>query len=138
MTPSQLWILLHAQIDEMIPSTPHVAPSYSDLLHSLVATSEDGWTLLTRCLFPHNCLCQLIWIKDDGSPTKYSRRRLSWSEISMLWDIPILFMALFGKSSKDLVVLENLLDSPPAKFLELGTDHLLTDYFRDVWVPPAL
>ena len=48
----------------------------------------------------------------------------------MLWDVMILFMALFGNFSKDLVVLENLLDLPPAKFLGLGTDQLLTGYFR--------
>ena len=55
---------------------------------------------------------------------------LSWRELTMLWDIPILFMALFGKSMEDMNVLEKLLDSPPAKFLELGTDLLLTGYFR--------
>ena len=38
----------------------------------------------------------------------------------------------FGQSSEDLVVLEQLLASPPEKFLELGTDHLLTGLFRRV------
>ena len=57
---------------------------------------------------------------------------LSWKELAlaMLWDIPILFMALFGKFMEDLNVLKKLLDSPPAQFLELGTDLLLTGYFR--------
>ena len=48
----------------------------------------------------------------------------------MLWDIPILFMARFGDPQEDLAVLEQLLDLPPAKFLELGTDQLLTSHFR--------
>ena len=56
----------------------------------------------------------------------------------MLWDVPILFMAFFGKSSKDLVVLENLLVSPPAKFPELGTDQLLTGYSRGGAGPSSL
>ena len=47
----------------------------------------------------------------------------------MLWDILVLFVDLFGNSSKDLVVLEHPLDSPPEKFLELQTDQLLTGYF---------
>ena len=46
----------------------------------------------------------------------------------MLWDVPILFVTLFGKYSEDLSVLEKLLDLPPEKFLELGTDQLLTVY----------
>ena len=53
---------------------------------------------------------------------------LSWKELAMLWDVSILFLALFGKSAEDLSVLERLLDSPPVKFLELGTDLLLTGY----------
>ena len=57
---------------------------------------------------------------------------LSWNELAMLWDIPILFLALFGKFMDDLAVLEELLDSPHAKFPELGTDLLLTGYFRGV------
>ena len=55
----------------------------------------------------------------------------------MLLDVLILFVALFGKVSKDLVILEKLLDLPPAKFLKLGNDQLLTRYFREVWVLPA-
>ena len=48
----------------------------------------------------------------------------------MLWDaVPILFMVLFDKSRGDLLVLEGLLASPLGKFLELGTDQLLTGYF---------
>ena len=39
-------------------------------------------------------------------------------------------MAQFGDSQEDLAVLERLLGSPPSKFLELGTDQLLTDHFR--------
>ena len=75
----------------------------------------------------------MVWVKDDGSPTKYGRRVLSWNELMMLWDVPILFSALFGRSEEDLSVLERLLDSPPAKFLELGTDMLLTGCFRGGW-----
>ena len=55
----------------------------------------------------------------------------------MLWDVPILFVAFFGKTLEDLAVLEKLLASPPAKFLGLGTDQLLIGYFRGEWVPPV-
>ena len=48
----------------------------------------------------------------------------------MLWDVPILLMYFLGKSSEDLAVLEKLLALPPEKFLELGTDQLLTGHFR--------
>ena len=41
-------------------------------------------------------------------------------------------MSCFGDSQEDLAVLERLLDSPPAKFLGLGMDQLLTGNFRGV------
>ena len=50
--------------------------------------------------------------------------------VNWQWDIPILFMARFGDPQEDLTVLEQLLDSPPVKFLELGTDQLLMGHFR--------
>ena len=115
MAPTQPWIPLHARIDEMIPSTPHAAPPDSGLLHPSVALSEDGRAILTRGLFPHNCLRQLVWMKDDGSPTKDGHQLLSWKELAMLWDVLILFLAPFGNSAEDQSVLERLLDSPPAK-----------------------
>ena len=53
----------------------------------------------------------------------------------MWWDIPILSMALFDQLPEDLSTLERLLASPPAKFLELGIDQLLTGYLLGVGVP---
>ena len=41
-------------------------------------------------------------------------------------------MACFGDSQENLAVLEQLLESQPSKFLELGTDQLLTGHFRGV------
>ena len=108
-------------------------PPNSGLLHPSVTTSLDRLAILTRGLFPHDRLHQLVWVEDNGSPTKYGRWLLSWKEPTMLWDVPILFSALFGKSVKDLSVLERLLDSPPAKFLGLGADVLLTGCFRGGW-----
>ena len=53
----------------------------------------------------------------------------------MLWDVSILFMmALFDVTSMDLKTMERSLALPPAKFLELVTDHLLTGYFRGVGI----
>ena len=46
----------------------------------------------------------------------------------MLWDVPILFVAFVEKSAENLAVLEKLLASPLAIFLELGADQLLTGY----------
>ena len=130
MAPTQPWIPLNNWIDEMITSTPDAAPPDSGLLHPSVVKSEDVRAILTRGLFPHDCLCQSVWVKDDGSPTKYGQQQLLCSKLAMLWDVPILSMALFGKSSEDMAILEKLLDSPLAKFLELGTDQLFTGYSR--------
>ena len=48
----------------------------------------------------------------------------------MLWDFPILFMALFDQLPGDLLALERLIVSPPLKFLELSTDQLLAGYYQ--------
>ena len=47
----------------------------------------------------------------------------------MLWDVPILFMALFDQLLDVFLTLESLLALPLVKFFELGTDQLLTGYF---------
>ena len=55
----------------------------------------------------------------------------------MLWNVPILFMALFDQLPDDLSALERLLASPPVRLLELGTDELLTGYFWGwAWMMP--
>ena len=50
----------------------------------------------------------------------------------MLWDVPILFGDLFDTLAGNVAVMEHLLASPFAKFLELGTDQLLIGHFRGV------
>ena len=50
----------------------------------------------------------------------------------MLRDVPILFRDLFDKLPDDLAVLMHLFALLPGKFLELGTDQLLTGYFQGV------
>ena len=122
--PTQPWIPLHARIDQMVLATPFAVPPNIYSLHPVVSPSEDGLTILTNGLFPHCCLHQTIWVKDDRSLTKYGHYPLSWGELAMLWDVPTLFMDLFEKSLGYLVaVLERLLASLLGKFLELGTDH---------------
>ena len=56
----------------------------------------------------------------------------------MLWDVPILFVALFDQSLDDSSALECLFALPLAKFFELGTDQLLTGFFQGVGVPWCL
>ena len=75
--------------------------------------------ILANGLFPHGCLLKMIWVKDDGSLTKYVCQPLSWDELLMLWDVPILFRGLLDKLPDDLAEMEHLLASPPGKFLEL-------------------
>ena len=79
-------------------------------------------------MFPHHCLRQVVWVKDNEFPTKYGQCLLSWGELAMLWDDPILFMALFFTTSTDVSTLERLLAFPPTKFVELCTDQLLTGF----------
>ena len=43
-------------------------------------------------------------------------------ELTMLWGVSIIFMALFGTTSEDLLTLE--------RFLKLSTDQLLKGYFQ--------
>ena len=117
----------------MVLTTPFAAPPDLTSLYPAVSPLEDGLDILTSGLFPHDCLCQTVWVKDNGLPTKYGRRPMSWGELAMLWDVLILFLDLFDKSSEDLTVMERLLALPPGKFSEVGTDQLLTDYFRGGW-----
>ena len=46
----------------------------------------------------------------------------------MLWDVLILLRDIFNVLASNGDVMERLLASPPAKFLELGTDQLLADH----------
>ena len=71
----------------------------------------------------------LIPDKDDGLPRKYGCRPLSWGELAMLWDVPILFRDLFDTLAGNVAVMERLLALSHTKFLDLGTNQLLTGYF---------
>lgn len=66
------------------------------------------------------------------SPTGYGTRSLSEAELGDLWDISIRYLEKFdfGADSPHLPSFRSLLRSPPAKFLELGADQLLTGSFR--------
>ena len=71
----------------------------------------------------------LIPDKDDGLPRKYGCHPPSWGELAMLWDVPILFRDLFDTLAGNVAVMERLLALSHTKFLELGTNQLLTGYF---------
>ena len=86
----------------MVSLKPWEALLNLSALQPRVITLTDGKAVLTEGLFSHRKLCQLVWVKDDGSPTKYGQRPLSFGERAMLWDIPIIFMACFGDSQEDL------------------------------------
>ena len=114
----------------MLASTHFEAPPGSGSLNLVVAYLADEQAILIDILFPHTCLCWIFWVWDDCPPTKFGWQALSWGKLAMVWDVPILSMDLFDESRGDLSVLERLPASPPAKVLELGTDQLLTSYFR--------
>ena len=71
--PTQPWIPLHAQIDEMVWLTPWEDPPNLEPLHLEVTPLANGKAILTGGLFSHQQLCQVVWVKDAGSPTKYGR-----------------------------------------------------------------
>ena len=49
-----------------------------------------------------------------------------WQELAGLWDVPISMVDVASKCPDFVPVVRELLSSPPAKFLELGGDALLT------------
>ena len=71
--PTQPWIPLHlhAQIDGMVRLTPWEAPPNLELLHLEVTPLANGKAILTGGLFSHQQLCQVVWVRDAGYPTKY-------------------------------------------------------------------
>ena len=75
---SQLWIWLHVEIDEMVHSPPVPAPPSLGLLLPVVSPLEDREAILTSGLSPYQCLHQVVWVKDNGPPTKYWQCLLSW------------------------------------------------------------
>ena len=75
----------------MVLLTPWEDPQNLGAPQPKVTTPKDGKAILTEGLFPHRNIQQLVWVKDGGSPTKYGQEQLSWGELAMLWDIPILF-----------------------------------------------
>ena len=72
--PTQPWIPLHAQIDEMVRSTPWETPPNLELLHLEFTPSADGKAILTGGLSP---------IKDFG---KWSGLRMTALPPSMVAD----------------------------------------------------
>ena len=76
----------------MVLSTPWEAPPNLCVLQPKVTTSKVSKVILTDGLFPQHNLRHLIWVKDDGSPTRYGQQQPFWDEQAMLWDIPVLFL----------------------------------------------
>ena len=90
----------------------------------------DGVTLSIQGLFPSRHLSTPVLVPDEvSSTTKYGIRTLTRDELGELWDVPLSSLERLADSP---ALLRGLLSSPPAKFLELGADMLLTASFRGV------
>ena len=63
------------------------------------------------------------------SPTGMGVRKLTWQELGLLWDIPILIFDSVT-SEQHIVLMGTFCTSAPAKVLFACTDALLTTLFR--------
>ena len=128
--PDQPWIPLHARVDKILRSVHCPAPVLSPVRTPAVVLSSDGNAVEGSGLFPHDSVTQVVCVQNDGSPTRYGRQTLSWMELGGLWDVPIRLLDQIDSGEEGFATLRGLLVTPPAKFLECGTDQLLTGSFR--------
>ena len=81
-------------------------------------------------LFPHDKLTVKVVAPDDKSGTGFVLRTLTWKETAGLWDVPIRMVDEASKRDDFVPIIDALFVTPPAKFLELGADALLSAVFR--------
>ena len=80
-------------------------------------------------LFPAHDLSAEVLLAASASPSGMGVRKLTWDELGLLWDVPILCIdSLQQDQMEDF--LAAVCTSAPAKMLFSGTDALLTTLFR--------
>jgi hypothetical protein len=80
-------------------------------------------------LFPALDLSASVLVVAVGSVPGLGVRRLTWLELTSLWDVPILISDQLSETS-DVDLLRGFCSSAPSKVLFVGVDLLLTTSFR--------
>ena len=80
-------------------------------------------------LFPAHNLSADVLLAASASPLGMGVRNLTWQELGLLWDVPILCMDSLAQDKMEEFIAAVCV-SAPAKVLFSGTDALLTTLFR--------
>ncbi len=123
--PSQAVVTLPSEV-ESIP-VPAVVRLPQDII---VRGGSTGHRVVHQWgLFPASDLSTPVLLSSVGSVTGLGIRPLTWQELAALWDVPILVSDRLSTES-DVDLLRSFCLSAPAKVLFVGTDALLTIFFR--------
>ena len=129
--PPQPWLPLHSRLNRMIGGDVTAPPSAASQVDQPQVQFDDATGGVTsEGLFPHDNLAVKVVAPDDKNDTGFVLRPLSWQEKAALWDVPIRMVDEAGKRDDFVPIVEALFVTPPAKFLELGADALLSAVFR--------
>ena len=129
--PPQPWMPMHSRLNRMVGGDITAPPSAARQIdHPQVQFDDVTGGLTTDGLFPHDNLAVKVVAPDDKSDTGFVLRSLTWQEKAALWDVPIRMVDEAGKRDDLVPIVETLFVTPPAKFLELGADALLSAVFR--------
>lgn len=125
---SQPWFPVSAVINRRVLSVPAPAPTAPPTLIPTVQYS--GRDVLSCGLFPAKQPGANVLVPDDWSPTGWGTRSLTVAELGSVWDVPIGMLDYVAAFPPDAHWVRSLVDGPPGKMLQLGTDLLLTAEFR--------
>jgi len=129
--PPQPWMPMHSRLNRMVGGDITAPPSAARQIdHPQVQFDDATGGVTTDGLFPHDNLAVKVVAPDDNSDTGFVFRPLTWQEKAALWDVPIRMVDEAGKRDDFVPIVEALFVTPPAKFLELGADALLSAVFR--------
>jgi hypothetical protein len=115
-----------AEVPEDLPPTPLVVCSGGT---PGVRGAPPGGIIHQWGLFPASDLGARVLLASSGCPSGRGVRPLSWLELAVLWDVPILVTDAISEESS-ISILRGFCASTPAKVLFAGADALLTTLFR--------
>ena len=131
---SQPWFPMQACINDRnhvrwVPGTihePDIGPT-KEVIRLCVGGQVD--VVYQFGLFPAHNLSADVLLAASASPSGMGVRKITWPELGLLWDVPILCMDSFQQGQME-EFLAAVCTSAPAKVLFSGTDALLTTSFR--------
>lgn len=124
----QPWLPITACVNGRYRSSHVMSPPPVSAYSPVVL--RDRGLVLPWGLFPSQQPSATVLVTDNSSPSGYGSRALHLDELCSIWDVPIPISDCLNRRPDMATSVRAIIDGPPGKILQLGTDMLLTNEFR--------